>query len=349
MIRAAVWWAVSCLAAAGVTPPPAVIDLHCHVAGLGEGHSGCFVSPDLGKNWRLTFYLRALGVTRDEVHEHGDALVVQRLSERLAGSRMVGGAVVLAVDGVMDADGRLDLQRTEFYVPNEFVWAETAKTRNLLYGASINPLRRDALAMLDREAARGAVLIKWLPNIQQFDPADPRFLPFYRRLAALRMPLLVHTGNEHSFTSAHDEWGDPARLESALRCGVTVIAAHSGGSGSNRGERNRDRFVALLRKYPRLYGDISALTLISHAGHLRALLREPGVVDRLVYGSDSPLIATPATSPWYSLLTIGPKAIWKVRAEGNPWDANVMYLKSLGVPDAVFTRGAALLRMARGL
>ncbi len=325
-------------------PPGSIIDLHCHVAGIGAGGSGCFVSENLRHNWRWGPYLRAFGVTAGEVEAQGDALMVRRLSERLAASRFVKAAVVLAIDGVVDARGNLDLAHTEYYVPNDHMWRRTRGTPNLLFGASINPLRKDALACLDREAARGAVLVKWLPDIQGFDPADARLARFYRRLAALGMPLLVHTGTEHSFTTSRDELGDPARLELALRTGVTVIAAHAGGAGRTAGERNIDRFLSLLRRYPNLYGDVSALTLLNHPGHLRRLLRTPGVTDRLVFGTDFPLIETAATSPWYSLFTIGPRGVWRAEREKNPWDRDVVYLKELGVPEAVFVRGATLLR-----
>lgn len=329
---------------AAAAAPAAVMDLHCHVAGIGAGGSGCFVADRMRRNWRWLPYLRAFGVTTRELEQQGDALLIRRLSARLAASREVGAAVILALDGVVGADGGLDRARTECYVPNDYVRAEAAKTTNLLYGASINPLRRDAVAILDREARRGAVLVKWLPNIMLFDPADPRCIPFYDRLAALGMPLLVHTGTERSFTSSRDELGDPARLELALRHGVTVIAAHAGGAGRIGGERNFDRFAALLPRYPRLYGDISALTLANHGGHLRRLLRMPGVADRLVYGTDTPLIETVITSPWYSLFTIGPVAAWRAARAGNPWDADMTYTRALGVPAAVYTRGAGLLR-----
>ena len=44
-------------------PATPIVDLHCHVAGLGAGGSGCFVSPALRDNWRFDFYLGAFGVT----------------------------------------------------------------------------------------------------------------------------------------------------------------------------------------------------------------------------------------------------------------------------------------------
>ena len=103
--------------------------------------------------------------------------MVQRISQQLARSRHVGKAIVLALDGVVDARGELDRANTQVYVPNEFVARETAKTRNLLFGASINPLRKDALARLDWAVANGAKLVKWIPSIMRFDPADPRLAP----------------------------------------------------------------------------------------------------------------------------------------------------------------------------
>ena len=127
------------------------------------------------------------------------------ISQQLAQSRHVGQAILLAMDGVVDANGDLDRARTEIYVPNEFVARETAKTTNLLFGASINPLRKDALAQLDWAKTNGAKLVKWIPSVMQFDPSDERLTPFYKRLVELKLPLLTHAGQERPFTSARDE------------------------------------------------------------------------------------------------------------------------------------------------
>ena len=77
---------------------------------------------------------------------------------------------------------------------------------------------------------------KWLPPIQHIDPANQRLVPFYLRLKELGLPLLSHTGSEHSFTRARNELGDPERLRLPLSLGVTVIAAHAAGSGRNQGK-----------------------------------------------------------------------------------------------------------------
>jgi hypothetical protein len=325
-------------------PATPIVDLHCHVAGIGAGNSGCYVSERLRKSWKLGFYLRSFGVSRKEVEERGDAIAGERLAQTLGASRRVGRAVVLALDGAVGADGQLDLARTEFYVPNEFVVALTAAHTNLLFGASINPYRSDSLARLDWAAAHGACLVKWLPSIQNIDPGDERLRPFYERLAELHLPLLVHTGFEHSFTWSNDALGDPDRLRLPLSLGVTVIAAHAAWPGRHDGEPDVDRLARLMTQYPNLYADISSLTQLNKHGALRVVLRRPDFRHRLVYGTDFPLIAMPMVSPWFYPLELRPWQMWRISRIRNPWDRDVALKQALGVPADVFARGEKLLR-----
>ena len=88
----------------------------------------------------------------------------------------------------MDAKGELDKSRTEIYVPNEFIAKETAKTTNLLFGASINPLRHDALARLDAflEDPQARVVLRILGLVENL-AGDPRaVLPNVELEARLR-------------------------------------------------------------------------------------------------------------------------------------------------------------------
>jgi len=101
-----------------VEPIPAgIVDMHCHLAGIGAGGSGCFISAKMRDNWRFDVYLRAFGVSRAEIAVHGDRLLADRLSESLAQSKYVSKAVLLALDGVIGLDGRLDTNRTEVCFP----------------------------------------------------------------------------------------------------------------------------------------------------------------------------------------------------------------------------------------
>jgi hypothetical protein len=319
------------------------VDIHCHGAGIGAGGSGCFVSPALKGSWKYRVYLRSFGVSEEELQNKGDSVVFRKLSEKISRSRHVAKAVVLALDGVIDGNGRLDLNRTEIFIPNEFIASQASLFDNLLFGASVNPLRDDALEQLDRAANDGAVLVKWLPSIQNIDPADRRHIHFYRKLVELNLPLLTHTGEEHSFTLTQDELGDPERLRLPLEEGVTVIAAHGASNGSNRGERNHDRFIRLTGSYPNLYADISALTQANRLGHLERLLKHEELHDRLLYGTDFPLISTGITSPWFHLYRLGGGRLIEILAETNPWDRDVLLKRSLGVRDEIFANSARLL------
>jgi len=325
-----------------VEPLPAgIVDMHCHIAGLGAGGSGCFVSPRLINNWRFNIYLRSFGVTKKEMLAYGDTLVADRISESVARSKYVSKVVLLALDGVIGPDGQLDTNKTEVYVPNEFVASVCATHTNLLFGASVNPYRPDALARLEWAKAHGAVLVKWLPPIMEIDPADPRLIPFYKKLGELHLPLLCHTGEEKSFSHADDNLSDPDKLRLPLSQGVTVIAAHIASSASYHGERGPDRLARLMGQYPNLYTDISALIQINKPGVLKEAITRPEFQGRLVYGSDFPLINTALVSPWYSFhLSLRQKwAIWRNK---NPWDRDVLIKQQLGTPAETFVRSTQM-------
>jgi len=321
-----------------------VIDIHCHAAGVGAGQSGCHISHAMRGSWKYGLYLKAFGVTPAEISEYGDALIIRRLSERLSASRSVDSAVVLALDCVVDEQGRPDLSGTELYVPNDFVLGEVRKYDNLHFGASINPLRNGALAQLQKVSDEKAVLIKWLPSIQHIDPSDRRLIPFYQRMAELGLPLLAHTGDEHSFTMARNELADPNRLRLPLDIGVTVIAAHAATSGRNGGESNFNRIIPLFSEYQNLYADISSLTQLNKVGHLRKLLRHRDISGRLLYGTDMPVLNTAAVSPLYFIHTLGLKKAVSILKVENPWDRDVELKGALGVPQEIFQSTSAFLK-----
>jgi hypothetical protein len=325
-----------------------VIDIHCHTAGLGDGESGCTVAPRLRCNWRYAAYLRAFGVTAADLARGDDALVLDRIAARLESSRRIDAAVVLALDGVVGPDGALDAGRTEVMVPGEFVARATARHPRLLYGASVHPHRRDALERLEQAAAEGAVLLKWLPAIQSIDPAERRFVPFYRTLATLGLPLLVHVGSEHSFTGADAALGDPQRLRLPLDEGVTVIAAHAAAGGRSDGEPNLERLARLARAFPNLYADVSALTQLNRLRQLPRVLARSELEGRLLYGSDFPLLTTLLVSPWYFVHRLGVRRAAELDRISNPWDRDVALKEALGLPADALTRAASLLRLPAG-
>lgn len=319
------------------------IDMHVHVGCIGAGNSGCYLSPLLSEGYKYSFYLRAFDTSAEELEEKGDAIVVAKLSQKIAASQQVSKAVVLAMDGVIGDDGKLDYEKTQVYVPNEYVARETAAYDNLLFGASVNPNRPDALARLEKAKSNGAVLVKWIPAIMDIDPANPGLTGFYRKLVELDLALLSHAGQERSFAHADDKLGDPLRLELPLSLGVTVIAAHIATTGENDGQDNFERIMPLFEKYPNLYTDISSLTQINKLGFLVRALENPKLVERMVYGTDWPLQFFPLVSPWYQIKHVSVKELKAIQRIDNQWDRDVSLKRALGVPNEVFERTANLL------
>lgn len=324
----------------GNVPDP-IVDIHVHAAGLGIG-SDCYVSPALRASYKFGYYLDGFGVTAADLEREGDALVIRRIAEWVAASEHVDRAIVLALDGVVDEAGELDLERTQVYVPTEFVATETARYEQLWLGASVNPLRRDALERLARAKASGARLVKWIPSIQLIDPADPRLAPFYRKLVELELPLLTHAGRERSFESARDELADPARLRLPLELGVTVIVAHIASTGENAGQRDTDRLRAMFAEFPNLFTDVSSLTQANKLGYLREALTRPEFEGRLLYGSDFPLVNTPLVSPWFFPMNLSLGQMLEISAIANPWDRDVALKRALGTPAEIFDRADRL-------
>jgi predicted TIM-barrel fold metal-dependent hydrolase len=325
--------------------PAPLVDSHLHVAGIGAGNSGCFVGKELAESYKFGIYLKAFGVSKEELEAQGDELIVWRVSNAISESQFVKKAVVLAMDGILDASGNVDTERTQVYVPNEFVARTVKKTENLLFGASVNPYRADALERLVEVKKQGAVLVKWIPAIMGIDPADEKIIPFYKKLVELKLPLLSHAGQERSFAHADDTLGDPLKLELPLSLGVTVIAAHIATTGTNDGVDNFKRLQPLFDKYPNLYTDISSLTQLNKLGYLKEALEKPMLVSRMINGSDWPLQFFPLVSPWYHANHARFADLQYVAKTKNVFDRDVLLKKVLGVPDEVFERTQMLLQL----
>ena len=200
----------------------------------------------------------------------------------------IDAVVLLAHEQVYDEDGTLRRDLGTMYVPNDAVLDLARAHPEFLPAVSIHPARADAIEELERCVAAGAVLMKCLPNCQNIDCANPRYRKFWERMAELRLPLLAHTAGEHTVQVLRPEYSDPARLRLPLECGVTVIAAHC---ATKSGAFDRDYFgawVAMLREFPKLYGDISALVSLNRCGHLRDCLA-PEILPRILHGSDFPV------------------------------------------------------------
>ena len=150
-----------------------LIDCHAHLAALPDAGNGCYISPKLLGSPLFRFLLWKHDLSPRKPREANRKYIDDLLAE-LRASTYVGKAVLLALDGCYDKAGRLDEAHTEFLIANRYLFDTVARyPEQFLAGASINPERRDAIEELHRCAEAGAVLIKVLPNAQQFDPPIP--------------------------------------------------------------------------------------------------------------------------------------------------------------------------------
>lgn len=321
----------------------AIIDFHVHTAGLGYGDSGCFVNDEMRDNFRFKFYLMAMGTSLKELEKEGDQIVVKKISDAVAQSKVVNKAVILSLDGVVDENGELDKSKTQIYVPNDYVYTQTQRYPNLLFAASINPYRKDAIERLVDAKAKGAILVKWIPSIMYIDPADEKLIPFYQKMVELNIPLLTHTGMEKSFSHARDELADPHRLVLPLSLGVRVIAAHVATTGESDGEENFARILPMFNQYPNLYADISSLTQINKLGYVKKILAHPELKGRLIYGTDWPLQFFPVVSPWYHLDQLSAGEALQISRMHNQWDWDVALKIGMELDKDVFFKGSDLL------
>lgn len=266
-----------------------LIDCHVHLAALPDGNNGCYISPKMLKSPLFRFLLWKHKLSPDHPREANQKYVDDLLLE-LRASRHVQQAVLLGLDGAYDETGRLNQTHTDFLISNDYV-LKTSKAypQEFLAGPSINPQRRDAIDEVHRVADAGAVLVKVLPNAQQFDPADPRYKPFYRALAERNLPFLSHVGYEFSLIGKDQSLGDPDRLQLALDEGATVIAAHACSYGLIFYEKFLPTIMRLSKHYRQFYADISALTLPNRLAMLLKLRYYPEIHERLLFGTDYPL------------------------------------------------------------
>ena len=310
-----------------MTTDKCLVDCHVHLAALPDGDNGCYISPRMLKSLLFRFLLWKHSLSQDQPREANQKYIDDLLAE-LRASRHVQKAVLLGMDGVYDQNGRLNQTHTEFLIGNDYVLDVARRYPNeFLAGVSINPQRRDAVDELHRCADAGAVLVKVLPNAQQFNPGDPTYKPFYRALADRKLPFLSHVGYEFSLIGKDQSVGDPDRLKLALDEGATVIAAHACSYGLMLYEKFLPTFQDFAKRYPHFYADISALTLPNRLRMLLHLRRHPELQDRLIFGTDYPLSVLHLAA-WGR---VGLRALREMIRTKNRFDRQVLVCRGLGL------------------
>lgn len=317
-----------------------IIDAHVHIVGNGSGGTGCWIRPSLWR-WPLqAFMVRHIGLPLTALKEDLDRLYVEKLLENIRNSSL-DAAIILAHEKVYEENGtvRDDLGTT--FVPNDYVLRLAKQHPEFIPAVSIHPARPDAMDELERCIAEGAVMMKCLPNCQNIDCSLRRYTKFWERMAEAGMPLLAHTGGEHTVQVVRPELSDPRYLDWPLQCGVAVIAAHSGTKSGLFDSQYFFEFVKMTRRYPNLYGDNSAFN-VPIRGSVVPHCLTPNVRERMIHGSDFPV---PVFGHWAWMQGFVDWTGFRRSAQETSILERDYQLKvSMGFPPETFTRINRLLR-----
>ena len=279
-----------------------VWDCHVHLVGTGDAKSGAWFNPNMDSIWhpilktQKYFYMNGGCTTESNIDNSYVARLAQITSEMPAGFK----SMLFAFDWFRDAQGRPIKAQSIFHVPNEYAALIASEhSQYFEWVCSIHPYRPDAVDALEAAKAQGARAIKWLPSGMGIDPANPKCDAFYKKAAALNMPIISHTGAESAVQGGDQAHGNPLRMRRALDNGVRVVLAHCASEGYDEDTDNGNKRVKSIALFTRImdtpdyktlvFGEISALTLINHAAAIKPILQRTDWHHRLLNGSDYPL------------------------------------------------------------
>lgn len=284
------------------------VDYHVHIIGLGTSDSGAFVNPKMRSGFSLiertkfSVYASAAGIKN---FDNADQEYVARLVKLIRNIDHHGKYRIFAFDKFYNPDGSTNLEKTAFYVSNEYIFQLVQRYPDLFLPViSVHPYRHDALTELEKWAKKGARYLKWLPNAMGIDPSSPRIDLFYQKMKEYNMILISHAGEEQAVDAEEDQrLGNPLLLRKPLEHGVRVIIAHCAGLGScidlDRSDKIKvscfDLFLRMMdkNKYEGLlFGEISAQVQFNRLPvPISTILKRQDLHHRLVNGSDYPLPA----------------------------------------------------------
>ena len=240
-----------------------IVDVHTHV-GEYPGHIGEQFAAEARAAWR-------------------DVPLGGSLADHYAGALAdADHAVVLAFNA--PAAG--------FVVPNDYVSAYVARDPARLIGfGSVDPASVSAIDELERmKDDLGLVGCKLGPIYQNVDPLGPDFLRVCEALQRLGLPMLIHQGTTFSRAGSLLQARPILIDEIALRYPrLKIVIAHVGHPWF-------DEAIAVVRRHPYVYADISALVgrrWLLYQALVSAI--EYRVEHKLLFGSDFPFFSARQT------------------------------------------------------
>lgn len=249
----------------------------------------------------LRFFAKKMGFNAKALLANPYETYTNTLMNMVRDSEHLSKTVLFGVDARVDSKGKVLHKDLTVCATNEDLLKLYEKNSDVLVPFfSINPMRPDALDLIDKYSELGFKGAKFLQNYWGVNTKDERYRAYFEKLKAKDIPLIVHIGSESSVHS-FKECESINMLDFPLEVGVTVIAAHMALSyepmkifkalSSNPKNFNDDYFklLKMLQRHDNLYADISALLTPVRAKVLRHLSQQDDVHEKLLFGTDYPV------------------------------------------------------------
>lgn len=300
------------------------IDIHSHL-----------LSPDVSFNrpldrFVLHFFAKRLGADPRQLREDPFNSYVESMARAIQNSSQVEKCCLFGVDSRIDNKGEETHKDITVCASTEDVLQVTARYPDqFIPFMSVNPKRADALDLIDEYHERGCLGSKFLQNYWGADLNNPAFIPYYEKLKALKLPVIIHIGPEYTIHS-YTEYERFDMVKLPLECGVTVIAAHMGlgrpqwpavwrsiSRNPTTFDTDYHQLLEKLEQHDNLYADISAILTPLKARALRHLSRQTQIHHKILFGTDYPVPYTLL----FNTYDLSLKERLRINKIDNPFDA----------------------------
>ena len=249
----------------------------------------------------LKFFGKKMGIDATKMINEPYNAYVDAIVNNARTSKYTNKIVLFGVDERVDDMGKTLHKDITVCATNDDVLKVYQDNPNeIIPFFSINPKRPDALDLIDKYYNLGFKGAKFLQNYWGVNTNEPRYEEYFKKLASLDLPIIVHIGSESSVHSFKDcETLD--MLNAPLKAGVKTIAAHMALSYSpwnlvkafsknpNNFNEEYHTLLKMLETNENLYADISALLTPVRAKVLPHLSKQTQIHHKLLYGTDFPV------------------------------------------------------------
>ena len=279
---------------------------------------------------RIAIFLFAhkLGINPKDIINNPYQAYTNALMKNVKESSNISKIVLFGVDAKVNDRGDILHQDLTVCATNDDLYQLYQTNRDLIIPFfSINPMRPDALDLIDKYYELGFKGAKFLQNYWGVDTSQKRYEAYFEKLKAKKLPLIIHVGSESSVHS-YKECESLEMINQPLEIGVNVVCAHMALSykplkifkafSKKPKNFNHDYFklLEMLEIHDNLYADISAILTPVRAKVLRHLSQQTHIHNKLLFGTDFPI-------PFSTIFTsydLPLKKRFEIEREKNPFD-----------------------------